>query len=158
MELDGDDIFEELMTIRDPEKPYLTLAELNVVARERCSVHYDSSFSPRDDPRTPPKIVGHGGIVAPKRKGRATVTVELLPTVPHCHLMSIICLAVVVRLRDALPVGDSHWRIVIKLCPDSHNDQKMIEKQANDKERVAAALESDAVQKEIRKLICPMQT
>lgn len=147
MQYDADDIFDELASIRDPEKPQFTLAQLNVVARDRCDIVY-----------LPMPSLPHvldGTLRARRRfQSQAIVRVQLLPTVPHCHLMALICLSVYVRLLDALPVTTS-WRFVITLVDGSHLQQEEIEKQIRDKERVAAAMDNPQMMAEIVKLVNP---
>ncbi|KAJ7043102.1 hypothetical protein C8F04DRAFT_30126 [Mycena alexandri] len=67
------------------------------------------------------------------------VNVEFTPTVPHCGLSTLIGLSIRVRLLRALP---SRFKIDITLKPGSHQSELAVNKQLNDKERVAAALEN----------------
>ncbi|KAJ6500579.1 hypothetical protein C8R45DRAFT_978226 [Mycena sanguinolenta] len=67
------------------------------------------------------------------------VHVEFTPTVPHCGLSTLIGLSIRVRLLRALP---SRFKIDITLKPGSHQSELAVNKQLNDKERVAAALEN----------------
>lgn len=151
-EYTGEDIYDEISSIRDPEKPFLSLADLNVVAIDRCQVAYLGSVGPVGT--SCEAEADHA--VRRKNGGKrsALVTVTLLPTVPHCHLMNIICLSVVARLLDTLPLTTS-WKFRILLVDGSHHTQREIERQANDRERVAAALENPIVFKEVSKLINP---
>lgn len=151
-----EDIFDEIATIRDPEKTYATLADLNVVSRERCQVTYNHHFMTCNDEgvSAEPEVERVQRCRKMRQRNRARVTITLLPTVPHCHLMHWICLSVVARLRDVLPVTTA-WQIVVKLLPGSHQQWEELERQAQDKERVAAALDNPAMMKEIRKLINP---
>jgi hypothetical protein len=68
--------------------------------------------------------------------------------------MHLICLSVIARLQDALPVT-TMWKVHITLVPGSHLHLEEVERQANDKERVAAALENPLIVKELAKLINP---
>ncbi|KAH9601783.1 hypothetical protein LSM04_007624 [Trypanosoma melophagium] len=144
-----EDVYYEISTIRDPERTSFTLADLDVVAPERCSVKYskheDSSIH----------IVGNvssgSNIRVPKPTG--LVMVVLKPTVPHCSLMGIISLSVYAKLKEALPPSVCDWKIDITLLEGSHIQQHEVEKQIADKERVAAALENEVLVKEIDKLI-----
>ena len=137
MRYTGDDIFEELQSILDPERPNLTLAQLDVVSPVRCFVSYL-----RD---------GEG-----KCKPSALVRIVLKPTVPHCHLMQLICLCVRVRLIESLPVA-TNWKVDVELVDGSHHQKEEIEKQVNDKERVCAAVDNDALMLEVHKLINPFR-
>ncbi|KAJ7491249.1 FAM96B protein [Mycena latifolia] len=70
------------------------------------------------------------------------VNVEFTPTVPHCGMSTLIGLSIRVRLLRALP---SRFKIDITLKPGSHQSELAVNKQLNDKERVAAALENPAL-------------
>ena len=126
-QFDADDIFDELSVIYDPERAPSTLADLEVVSRPAISVTY-------------------------RRSDRGHVRVELKPTVPHCHLMALIALCVRVKLHLSLPVA-VHWSIEIRVAKGSHLEADAVERQANDKERVAGAMENPVLIKEVRKLI-----
>ncbi|KAF7353673.1 hypothetical protein MVEN_01052200 [Mycena venus] len=67
------------------------------------------------------------------------VHVEFTPTVPHCGMSTLIGLSIRVRLLRALP---NRFKIDITLKPGSHQSEMAVNKQLNDKERVAAALEN----------------
>ncbi|KAJ7063552.1 hypothetical protein C8F01DRAFT_82067 [Mycena amicta] len=70
------------------------------------------------------------------------ISVEFTPTVPHCGMSTLIGLSIRVRLLRALP---SRFKIDITLKPGSHQSELAVNKQLNDKERVAAALENPAL-------------
>lgn len=161
MEYTSEDIFEELATVRDPERLHQTLADLNVVHPDRCSVEYVSSSLPTasgslivEDSPTLTSSCSPWQVSKRRAKPVALVHVVLRPTVPHCHLMHLICLSVMARLQDALPVT-TVWKIRITLVPGSHLHLEEVERQAQDKERVAAALENPQIVKELQKLINP---
>ena len=126
IDFDADDIYDELCEVYDPERMPATLADLNVITRE-------------------------GIVVQRVRPRRYRVEVTLVPTVPHCHLMTLIALSVRAKLHFALP-PTTHWAITLRVPPKSHTDAVAIEKQVNDKERVAAALENPTLLKEVKKL------
>ena len=127
VDYDADDIFDELCEVYDPEHAPVTLADLKVVTRE-------------------------GITVTRVRARRYRVAITLIPTVPHCHLMTLIALSVRAKLHFALSPM-THWDVTVRIPEGAHTDAAAIEKQANDKERVAAALENPTLLKEIRKLI-----
>ncbi|KEG07256.1 putative MIP18 family protein [Trypanosoma grayi] len=143
----AEDVFYELSTIRDPEKTSCTLADLDVVAQDRCSIDYHHHV------KSSPAIGMDSGSLARVSKPIGIVRVVLKPTVPHCSLMSLICLCVYAKLKDTLPPWMCDWKIDIKLVDGSHLQQHELEKQVADKERVAAALENRTLSKEIAKLI-----
>ena len=128
-ELSAEDIYDELATVVDPERGGLTLADLNVVAPDRVKVKYTA-------------------------KRKAHVEVEILPTVPHCGFMTLIALCVRAKLLECLPVT-TKWKVDIYVVPGSHLQGKEIERQVNDKERVAAALENPMLCQQVQKLINP---
>jgi len=70
------------------------------------------------------------------------VLVEFTPTVPHCGMSTLIGLSIRVRLLRALP---TRFKVDIKVKPGSHQSEHAVNKQLNDKERVAAALENPAL-------------
>ncbi|CDR97350.1 MIP18 family protein [Babesia bigemina] len=67
------------------------------------------------------------------------VTVHFTPTVPHCSQATVIGLMIYVKLRQSLP---PRFKIDVQIAEGSHNNEKAINKQLLDKERVAAALEN----------------
>jgi len=67
------------------------------------------------------------------------VTVEFTPTVPHCGMSTLIGLCIRVRLLRSLP---DRFKVDIFVKPGSHQSEHAVNKQLNDKERVAAALEN----------------
>ncbi|KAF8274240.1 FAM96B protein [Lactarius quietus] len=70
------------------------------------------------------------------------VLVEFTPTVPHCGMSTLIGLSIRVRLLRALP---TRFKVDIRVKPGSHQSEHAVNKQLNDKERVAAALENPAL-------------
>lgn len=92
--------------------------------------------------------------VAPGR-----VVIEFTPTVPHCGMSTLIGLTIRVRLLRALP---TRFKVDIRVKPGSHQSEhagwcdytvhrwlsqkhSIVNKQLNDKERVAAALENPSL-------------
>ncbi|KAK2144064.1 hypothetical protein NP493_4338g00005, partial [Ridgeia piscesae] len=102
-----------IRTIRDPEKPE-TLEELNVVYEEGVSV-------------------------CPLSLDSFVIVIEFKPTVPHCSLATLIGLCLRVKLLRCLP---DKYKLDIYIKEGTHDTEKEINKQINDKERVAAALEN----------------
>lgn len=68
------------------------------------------------------------------------ITVEFTPTIPHCSMATLIGLCIRVRLLRCLPM---RFRVFVRIYPGTHQTEESINKQLNDKERVAAALEND---------------
>ena len=67
------------------------------------------------------------------------VCVSFTPTVPHCSMATLIGLSIRVKLLRVLP---RRMKIDILISPGSHSSEVAVNKQLNDKERVAAALEN----------------
>ncbi|KAI0691012.1 FAM96B protein [Cytidiella melzeri] len=114
-QIDQDEIFELIRSISDPEHRSMSLEQLAVVSAPQITL----------DSKVP---------------GR--VTVEFTPTVPHCGMSTFIGLSIRVRLLRSLP---ERFKIDIRVKPGSHQSEQALNKQLNDKERVAAALENPAL-------------
>ncbi|KAJ3176495.1 MIP18 protein galla-2 [Geranomyces variabilis] len=70
---------------------------------------------------------------------RNHVLVQFTPTIPHCSMATLIGLCIRVRLLRSLP---DRFKVDIKVSDGSHQSEHAVNKQLNDKERVAAALEN----------------
>ncbi|TFK27337.1 FAM96B protein, partial [Coprinopsis marcescibilis] len=82
--------------------------------------------------------------------GDNRIKVEFTPTVPHCGMSTLIGLSIRVRLLRSLP---SRYKVDIVLKPGSHQSENSVNKQLNDKERVAAALENPALLDTVEKCL-----
>ncbi|CAO1622049.1 unnamed protein product [Jaminaea pallidilutea] len=120
-EIDADEVFDLIRSVTDPEHP-LTLEELAVVNASHITV-----TKPDDFPAAPPY---------------PAVRLEFTPTIPHCSMATLIGLSLRVRLLHALPPA---YKVDIYIRPGTHQSEKAINKQLNDKERVAAALENESL-------------
>ncbi|KAM0952499.1 putative MIP18 family, Fe-S cluster assembly domain superfamily [Dioscorea sansibarensis] len=67
------------------------------------------------------------------------VRVTFTPTVEHCSMATVIGLCLRVKLMRCLP---SRYKVDIRVAPGTHATETAVNKQLNDKERVAAALEN----------------
>eukprot|EP00470_Lotharella_oceanica_P003050 CAMPEP_0170172804 /NCGR_PEP_ID=MMETSP0040_2-20121228/6076_1 /TAXON_ID=641309 /ORGANISM="Lotharella oceanica, Strain CCMP622" /LENGTH=162 /DNA_ID=CAMNT_0010413653 /DNA_START=18 /DNA_END=506 /DNA_ORIENTATION=- len=67
------------------------------------------------------------------------IRIEFTPTIPHCSMATLIGLSIRVKLLRSLP---PRFKVDIAISPGTHNQEKAVNKQLNDKERVAAALEN----------------
>ncbi|XP_059656909.1 protein AE7 [Cornus florida] len=67
------------------------------------------------------------------------VRVTFTPTVEHCSMATVIGLCLRVKLLRSLP---TRYKVDIKVAPGTHATEAAVNKQLNDKERVAAALEN----------------
>lgn len=113
--IDSNEIFDLIRSITDPEHP-LTLEDLSVVSSDQIEVTY-----PEDEDDNP------------------HVMVRFTPTIPHCSMATLIGLTLRVRLLRALP---DRFKVDIKIKEGTHQSENSVNKQLNDKERVAAALEN----------------
>ncbi|XP_054278099.1 MIP18 family protein galla-1 [Macrosteles quadrilineatus] len=109
-----DSIFDCIRTIKDPEKP-ATLEDLDVV--------YESGV----------KVTRNNGTKA------YTVVIEFNPTVPHCSLATLIGLCMRIKVERCLL---EQIKLDIRIKKGAHDTEDEINKQINDKERVAAAMEN----------------
>ncbi|XP_016992958.2 MIP18 family protein galla-1 [Drosophila takahashii] len=107
-------IYDLLRGIRDPEKP-CTLEDLNVI-------YEDGIF-----------------VMPPTRSNVSVVRIEFNPTVPHCSLATLIGLCIRVKVERGLP---HNIKLDIFIKKGAHQTEEEINKQINDKERIAAAMEN----------------
>jgi len=70
---------------------------------------------------------------------RNYVRVTFTPTVEHCSMATVIGLCIRVKLIRSLP---PRYKVDIRVAPGLHSTEAAVNKQLNDKERVAAALEN----------------
>ncbi|KAI9156247.1 hypothetical protein LWI28_002948 [Acer negundo] len=70
---------------------------------------------------------------------RSYVRITFTPTVEHCSMATVIGLCLRVKLMRSLP---SRYKVDIRVAPGTHATEAAVNKQLNDKERVAAALEN----------------
>ncbi|KAI5750987.1 hypothetical protein M8J77_003148 [Diaphorina citri] len=106
-------IYDCIKNIKDPEKP-ATLEDLNVVYEEGVKIEH---FQPADV---------------------SLIRIEFNPTVPHCSLATLIGLCIRVKLQRNLT---EKIKLSIFIKKGAHDTEAEINKQINDKERVAAAME-----------------
>ncbi|XP_050376620.1 protein AE7 [Argentina anserina] len=84
--------------------------------------------------------------------GRGHVRVTFTPTVEHCSMATVIGLCLRVKLLRSLP---SRFKVDIRVAPGSHATEAAVNKQLNDKERVAAALENPNVVEMVDECLTP---
>lgn len=65
------------------------------------------------------------------------VEVHFTPTIPHCSMAQIIGLMIKVKLGKFLP---PRYKIKVIVTDGTHVNERDINKQINDKERVSAAI------------------
>ena len=85
---------------------------------------------------------------------REHIRVCFTPTIPHCSMATLIGLCLRVKLLRSLP---SRYKVDIQVTPGSHASELQVNKQLNDKERVAAALENITLLKVVNKCLSPSQ-
>ncbi|XP_076104107.1 cytosolic iron-sulfur assembly component 2A-like [Mytilus galloprovincialis] len=116
-------IFDLIRGIIDPEKPQ-TLEDLEVVNEEDvCVYRHDEEL---------------------------WVRLIFTPTVPHCSLASLIGLCLRSKLETCLP---ERHKVDIYIKEGTHSTADEINKQINDKERIAAAMENPNLRELVDKCI-----
>ena len=116
----ADELFDALRNVKDPEFD-CSLGTLNVVSKT-------------------------GVALFPAFK---KAIVLFRPTVPHCHMASLIGLALIYELRQRL---GHEYKVLVQIRPGTHYHCRAINKQLRDEERVFAAFESQNLLKTVRKL------
>ncbi|CCF58665.1 hypothetical protein KAFR_0F00680 [Kazachstania africana CBS 2517] len=124
--VDTQEIYDLTAHIQDPEHP-LSLGQLSIVNLDDIQV--------RDDGNP---------------KNMAEIVIRITPTITHCSLATLIGLGIRVRLERALP---PRFRITILLKEGTHNSENQVNKQLNDKERVAAACENEQLLSVVSKML-----
>ncbi|KAK6125518.1 hypothetical protein DH2020_040752 [Rehmannia glutinosa] len=82
-------------------------------------------------------VLSEESITVDEKLGRILIT--FTPTIQHCSMATVIGLCLREKLKDYFP---PHFKVDIKVAPGSHANEESVNKQLNDKERVAAALEN----------------
>ncbi|XP_066591407.1 MIP18 family protein galla-1 [Prorops nasuta] len=118
-------VYDLLRTIKDPEKPQ-TLEQLDVVYEDCVNICKS----------TP--------------NGVSVIRVEFNPTVPHCSLATLIGLCIRVKLERQLV---ALFKLDIYVKEGAHSTEMEINKQINDKERIAAAMENPNLRELVEKCI-----
>ncbi len=77
---------------------------------------------------------------------RSLVAVNFTPTIPHCSMATLIGLCIRVKLLRSLP---PRFKVDVNVTPGTHASEDAVNKQLNDKERVAAALENSNLLKTV---------
>jgi len=81
------------------------------------------------------------------------IRVMFTPTVPHCSMATLIGLCIRVKLMRSLP---ERFKIDIEVVRGSHASETAVNKQLNDKERVAAALENASLLSVVTTALLPL--
>ncbi|KAI3935595.1 hypothetical protein MKW92_018842 [Papaver armeniacum] len=80
------------------------------------------------------------------------VRVTFTPTIGQCSLAPVIGLCLQVKLMRSLP---SRYKVDVRLAPGTHDNEAAINKQLNDKERTAAALENPVMGQLVGQCLAP---
>eukprot|EP00252_Welwitschia_mirabilis_P025545 TRINITY_DN8021_c0_g1_i1.p1 TRINITY_DN8021_c0_g1~~TRINITY_DN8021_c0_g1_i1.p1 ORF type:complete len:158 (-),score=34.04 TRINITY_DN8021_c0_g1_i1:119-592(-) len=80
------------------------------------------------------------------------VRIIFTPTVEHCSMATVIGLCLRVKLMRCLP---SRFKVDIQVAPGSHATEAAVNKQLNDKERIAAALENPNLSSMVDECLAP---
>ncbi|OAY80971.1 Protein AE7-like 1 [Ananas comosus] len=101
--------------------------------------HPDDAVDPLDHPYSLEQlsVLSEESITVDEKLGRIQIT--FTPTVQHCSMATVIGLCLRVKLMHCFP---PHFKVDIKVSPGSLANEESVNKQLNDKERVAAALEN----------------
>lgn len=84
----------------------------------------------------------------------AWIKIEFTPTVPHCSLATLIGLCLRVKLERCL---EHRHKLDIRVGEGTHSIEGDVNKQINDKERVAAAMENPALGSMVEECIKDLQ-
>ncbi|KAF7061164.1 hypothetical protein CFC21_067882 [Triticum aestivum] len=79
------------------------------------------------------------------------IQITFTPTVQHCSMATVIGLCLRLKLMQNFP---PHYKIDIKVAPGSLANEESVNKQLNDKERVAAALENPNLRQLVDDCLC----
>ena len=161
--------------IKDPEHPH-TLEELNVIresditlihppptpneARPSPNSQSSSDTSSREPSATDrgsshdPQLSASAGVTAESTNfdddGELWIRVQFTPTVPHCSLATLIGLCLRMKLERTL---DRRFKLDIFVNEGTHSIEGDVNKQINDKERVAAAMENSNLRELVEECI-----
>ncbi|XP_073150877.1 protein AE7 [Henckelia pumila] len=96
------------------------------------------------------KVVTEDSIEVDDKQSYLRVT--FTPTVEYCSMVSVIGLCLRVKLMRCLP---PRYKVDIRVAPGTHATEAAVNKQLNDKERVAAALENPHVVGMVEECLAP---
>ncbi|XP_074584908.1 protein AE7-like [Curcuma longa] len=96
------------------------------------------------------KVVTEDSIEVNDKESHVRVT--FTPTIEHCSMATVIGLCLRVKLMRSLP---SRYKVDIRVAPGTHATEAAVNKQLNDKERVAAALENPNLQEMVDSCLEP---
>ncbi|GAA0158422.1 hypothetical protein LIER_15454 [Lithospermum erythrorhizon] len=82
-------------------------------------------------------VLSEESVTVNEKLGRILITFR--PTIQHCSMATVIGLCLREKLKNHFP---PHFKVDIKVAAGSHANEGSVNKQLNDKERIAAALEN----------------
>jgi len=85
-------------------------------------------------------VVKHTDIIVDNANNE--IKVMFTPTIPHCSMATLMGLCIRVKLMRSLP---DRFKVDIEVAKGTHASEDAVNKQLNDKERVAAALEKSSL-------------
>ena len=155
--------------IKDPEHPH-TLEELNVIRESDITLAHPPSLSSQPSPsHNRQSLLGTPGdheVLSIRQQPLATadsassasfdddqevwIRVQFTPTVPHCSLATLIGLCLRVKLERTL---QRSFKLDIFVNEGTHSIEGDVNKQINDKERVAAAMENPNLREMVEECI-----
>lgn len=83
--------------------------------------------------------------------GTRVVSIDFSPTINRCSMAPLIGLSIIVKLLRSLP---DEMKVDVRISSGTHDSEEAYNKQLNDKERVAAALENSNLLSVINACIC----
>jgi metal-sulfur cluster biosynthetic enzyme len=159
---DDDDLFASILGRKLSKNNYGAEESGNDVAGE---IDDDESFDLIDeleiydlirninDPEHPLTLeqlkVAQHSLVTVDQKTR-TILIQFTPTITHCSMATLIGLCIRVKLLRSLPKA---YKVDIQVTPGTHQSEEAVNRQLNDKERVAAALENSRLLGVVNKCI-----
>ena len=149
--------------IKDPEHPH-TLEELNVIKESditfiyppspghACPSHNSQSSSDTGEAssRQPLATADSAASANFDDDEEVWIRVQFTPTVPHCSLATLIGLCLRVKLERTL---QRNFKLDIFVNEGTHSIEGDVNKQINDKERVAAAMENPNLREMVEECI-----
>jgi len=125
------EIFEHVKNINDPEHPY-SLEQASVL---KYLTQFFFFVVADYDVYAQLDVVKESEV----RVERSRAEIRFAPTVPSCSMVTLIGLSMRLKLSRVVP---RRIKIDITVSPGSHSSEAAVNKQLNDKERVAAAMEN----------------
>ncbi|CAI8025788.1 Cytosolic iron-sulfur assembly component 2A [Geodia barretti] len=158
------EIFDLIRDIKDPEHPH-TLEELNVVSEDCitvrrhtfCQNRVAASNTQQTDSSSQTSVEtkstlpsGITNKTEEEEEEELWIKLVFTPTVPHCSLATLIGLCLRVKLERCL---EARFKLDIVVSEGAHAIEGDVNKQINDKERVAAAMENPGLREMVEECI-----